>query len=73
MQIYKISNALTIFYPSSEKMITFTGHQYPPVSVNLPLSRGKVVTYILMNLLRTIIDFAALRAFAAIRFQSFLK
>ena len=44
----------------------------PPKPVNLPFSRGKVVTYIL-NLLRTIIDFAALRAFAAIRFQSFLK
>ena len=40
--------------------------------MNLPLLWGKVVSYIL-NLLRTIIDFAALRAFAAIRFQSFLK
>ena len=43
-----------------------------PVPMNLPFSWGKVVTYIL-NLLRTIIDFAALRAFAAIRFQPFLK
>ena len=48
MQIYKISNALTIFYPSSEKNDYFHGSPVTPVSVNLPLSRGKVGSYVLM-------------------------